>query len=315
MTAPQSNTTNGPPARALARWTASATSSLPVPGLALDEQRDVRGRDALQIREELAHAGRSAQEVSEAVARGLLALDRLRQGRQGELGVAQAKPRVRRQDGVVEARAVGEHSVGRSQVAHAHPARHRLELAMGARHAVVVEDQVVVVGGADLHALPRDLQRLARVGPAHHLDARLRVAHDDARTANARQSRAGRLRHLLRLTTRRARRRPGGCGRIDGVEPEAKAVRTVGRVRRMGRYTLYGKIASGGMATVHLGRLIGSSGFARTVAIKCLHPQFAQDPEFVRDVPRRGAPGCAHPAPRTSSRRSTWSPRRASSPS
>jgi serine/threonine-protein kinase len=35
------------------------------------------------------------------------------------------------------------------------------------------------------------------------------------------------------------------------------------------------------MATVHLGRLMGPVGFARTVAIKRLHPQFAKDPEFV----------------------------------
>src|SRR5207253_10672087 len=35
------------------------------------------------------------------------------------------------------------------------------------------------------------------------------------------------------------------------------------------------------MATVHLGRLLGPVGFARTVAIKRLHAQFAKDPEFV----------------------------------
>jgi serine/threonine-protein kinase len=49
----------------------------------------------------------------------------------------------------------------------------------------------------------------------------------------------------------------------------------------LGRYALYDRIASGGMATVHIGRLLGPVGFARTVAIKCLHAQFAQDPEFV----------------------------------
>jgi serine/threonine-protein kinase len=48
-----------------------------------------------------------------------------------------------------------------------------------------------------------------------------------------------------------------------------------------GRYALYDKIAAGGMATVHFGRLLGPSGFARTVAIKRLFPQFAADPEFV----------------------------------
>src|SRR6516162_3035719 len=52
-------------------------------------------------------------------------------------------------------------------------------------------------------------------------------------------------------------------------------------VRVIGRYALYGKLASGGMATVHFGRLLGPAGFTRTVAIKRLHPQFAKDPEFV----------------------------------
>src|SRR5580765_6163515 len=52
-------------------------------------------------------------------------------------------------------------------------------------------------------------------------------------------------------------------------------------LRTVGRYQLFGEIASGGMATVHFGRLRGPVGFSRTVAIKRLHPQFAKDPEFV----------------------------------
>jgi serine/threonine protein kinase len=51
--------------------------------------------------------------------------------------------------------------------------------------------------------------------------------------------------------------------------------------RSIGRYVLYGEIASGGMATVHFGRLSGPAGFSRTVAIKRLHAQYAKDPEFV----------------------------------
>jgi eukaryotic-like serine/threonine-protein kinase len=54
-----------------------------------------------------------------------------------------------------------------------------------------------------------------------------------------------------------------------------------GPTRVVGRYALYHEIAAGGMATVHVGRLLGPVGFARTVAIKRLHPQFAKDPEFV----------------------------------
>jgi serine/threonine-protein kinase len=53
------------------------------------------------------------------------------------------------------------------------------------------------------------------------------------------------------------------------------------RPKIVGRYAIYGQIAAGGMAAVHLGRLLGPVGFLRTVAVKRLHPQFASDPEFV----------------------------------
>src|SRR5450432_3508543 len=49
----------------------------------------------------------------------------------------------------------------------------------------------------------------------------------------------------------------------------------------VGRYAIHEELASGGMASVHFGRLLGPVGFSRTVAIKRLHPQFAKDPEFV----------------------------------
>lgn len=51
--------------------------------------------------------------------------------------------------------------------------------------------------------------------------------------------------------------------------------------RIVDRYAIYDQIAVGGMAVVHLGRLLGPAGFSRTVAIKRLHPQFASNPEFV----------------------------------
>ena len=49
----------------------------------------------------------------------------------------------------------------------------------------------------------------------------------------------------------------------------------------IGRYAIHGKIASGGMASVHFGRLLGGAGFSRTVAIKRLHPHLAEDPDFL----------------------------------
>lgn len=48
----------------------------------------------------------------------------------------------------------------------------------------------------------------------------------------------------------------------------------------VGRYAIYDEIAAGGMATVHLGRLLGPVGFSRTVAIKRLHAHLSKDPEF-----------------------------------
>ena len=52
-------------------------------------------------------------------------------------------------------------------------------------------------------------------------------------------------------------------------------------VRVVGRYALYQPIASGGSATVFLGRLLGPVGFSRTVAVKRLHPEHVGNREFV----------------------------------
>jgi serine/threonine-protein kinase len=49
----------------------------------------------------------------------------------------------------------------------------------------------------------------------------------------------------------------------------------------VGRYVLHRQIARGGMATIHIARLMGDEGFSRIVAAKRLLPEFAEDPEFV----------------------------------
>jgi eukaryotic-like serine/threonine-protein kinase len=50
---------------------------------------------------------------------------------------------------------------------------------------------------------------------------------------------------------------------------------------RLGRYETLRAIASGGMATVYLGRAVGAGGFERLVALKMMHPHIAAEPEFV----------------------------------
>src|SRR5512135_2842494 len=74
-------------------------------------------------------------------------------------------------------------------------------------------------------------------------------------------------------TTRVSRSAPAWS--LSECEPDSEDVRIVGR------YALHQKIAAGGMATVHIGRLLGPAGFSRTVAVKRLHAQHAKDPEFV----------------------------------
>ncbi len=46
------------------------------------------------------------------------------------------------------------------------------------------------------------------------------------------------------------------------------------------RYEILSELATGGMATVYLGRLRGPHGFARLVAVKAMHPQLAKDRIF-----------------------------------
>ncbi|MBX3155235.1 MAG: serine/threonine protein kinase [Deltaproteobacteria bacterium] len=58
-------------------------------------------------------------------------------------------------------------------------------------------------------------------------------------------------------------------------KPETENVVTIGR------YALHRQIARGGMATIHMARLVGDEGFSRIVAAKRLLPEFAEDAEFV----------------------------------
>ena len=62
-------------------------------------------------------------------------------------------------------------------------------------------------------------------------------------------------------------------------EPLTTDVR--GQAVTVGRYLLHRQIARGGMATIHIARLIGDEGFSRIVAAKRLLPEFAEDEEFV----------------------------------
>jgi eukaryotic-like serine/threonine-protein kinase len=74
-------------------------------------------------------------------------------------------------------------------------------------------------------------------------------------------------------------RAPSALGK--GVALSIVPSSLAGPLRVLDRYAIFDEIAAGGMATVHVGRLMGPVGFNRTVAIKRLHPQYAKDAEFV----------------------------------
>ncbi len=65
-------------------------------------------------------------------------------------------------------------------------------------------------------------------------------------------------------------------------EPSAKGPAAAeSKAETVGRYVLYAPIARGGMATVHIARLVGAEGFSRIVAAKRLHEQYTEDQDFV----------------------------------
>lgn len=76
-----------------------------------------------------------------------------------------------------------------------------------------------------------------------------------------------------------ARIQPGtpGAGEMVGLAAPSGSTNAGHSINR---YALLGEIASGGMATVHLARLRGASGFERTVAVKRCHPHLRSDPHF-----------------------------------
>ena len=68
---------------------------------------------------------------------------------------------------------------------------------------------------------------------------------------------------------------------LSGVSQASALERTVLPGTRLGRYEIITNLASGGMATVFLGRALGAAGFNRLVAIKLLHPHIAADEQFI----------------------------------
>jgi serine/threonine-protein kinase len=67
----------------------------------------------------------------------------------------------------------------------------------------------------------------------------------------------------------------------DSTAASARSTSDRGDHVHIGRYALLRQIARGGMATIHVARLLGDEGFSRIVAAKRLLPELAENPELV----------------------------------
>ena len=68
----------------------------------------------------------------------------------------------------------------------------------------------------------------------------------------------------------------------QGVPGELEPLSGRTPLTRIGRYALFDQFATGGMATVHMGRLDGAGGFSRVVAIKRLLPHLVKNDDFTQ---------------------------------
>lgn len=84
-------------------------------------------------------------------------------------------------------------------------------------------------------------------------------------------------------------RRGVGCWRKKKRRPSQRTTRAIDRGGRravfspqmMGRYEITERIAQGGMAEIYKARSLGADGFAKTVVIKRILPEYTQDADFV----------------------------------
>jgi serine/threonine protein kinase len=266
------------------------------PRLALEDHGYVAGCEPFAQRVEPPHLGAGANDAAESQGIGECGGRRSCISLQPERGLAEVDGLATHQVSLDHAETVDGGSVGGTEIGHPQAGGGGLEGHVTARHHAIGQSQLAC--GTLAHQGPRrttpvDAEEGPGIGSFHH-------AHDIAactfglirspwpqkglgvlcRASRAHVTNGSKELRPTRPPKRPPDRHPGsrrtstpGIRYTPGMPPEAPKV--------LGRYALFGPIASGGMATVHFGRLIGPVGFARTVAIKRLHPHLASDPEFV----------------------------------
>ena len=72
-----------------------------------------------------------------------------------------------------------------------------------------------------------------------------------------------------------------GAGRPPGALGRARFDSGPVPYGKIGRYTVLGQLAGGGMGSVYLALMRGPVAFSRLVAIKCLHTRWVDDPKYI----------------------------------
>jgi serine/threonine protein kinase len=101
--------------------------------------------------------------------------------------------------------------------------------------------------------------------------------HDDRHGVTAARRGSTRFGAARPVTRARATTEAPPCYDVSMGTSSAEAAPLA---RSVGRYSVGGVVASGGMASIHLGHMRGAAGFSRTVAIKRMHAHFTTDPDF-----------------------------------
>ncbi len=240
--------------------------------LTLDQDGDGRRGKALEQWEESPHCTTLGQERTEArrVGRGLRLL--LRLTRHEQRAASDRHPLAAHDERLDDEHTLDERAVLRAEIANVETRTRDLERDVASRDGGVRQPQLTRGALTDerFHRFRTiDAKREAFVRPV-----------DDGQRERALvfASRRERLIELGR-NFRMPRRGEGHADYIAEARPRA-AVCYDRFVRALQRYVLYDEIASGGMASVHLGMLRAGGGFARLVAIKVMHAQYAKDQNF-----------------------------------
>ena len=213
--APQSTTTNGPSRRALSWWIAVASTSLPVPRLALEEDGHILRRCELENTKDVPHRLAVRDRTSERRPPRERELDRDSVDANEELRASEGELGALGDHHLGDPCAVEERAVAAPAIDDPHAARFAMHLEVLARHERIRQAQVARLPGSDDRHTAVRTDAKPRLGPLH--DGKLGAANDEEmQLVEARGSRRGLVAGVAHDSNHRRRARVGANGSVTG---------------------------------------------------------------------------------------------------